>query len=218
MSRFFSVLILVFAVAACQTPPAEPEVQPAVMVAETPRWMTIASDADADRLDGIEVAWDEALAEARRAGFGRRLEIEGRLLEPDGALEWPAPSPGAYRCRVIRIVRPSGRERVLTAFPEHFCHVGVDGESLFLTKETGSDRPFGYLWGDEDSRRMIFLGSMVTDGQSPPPPYGTDPATNVAGVFERVGSLRFRLVMPNPRDGVLIDVYELTPAPVQPDE
>jgi hypothetical protein len=65
---------------------------------------------------------------------------------------------------------------------------------------------------------MIFLGSMVTDGQSPPPPYGTDPATNVAGVFERVGSLRFRLVMPNPRDGVLIDVYELTPAPVQPDE
>ncbi|WP_165357187.1 DUF4893 domain-containing protein [Sphingosinicella sp. CPCC 101087] len=218
MSRFLSVFILSWAAAACQTPTAEPDVQPAVIVAEQPRWMTMVSGADAERLGRIEGIWDEALIEARRAGFERRLEIEGGLLDPDGALEWPAPSPGAYRCRVIRIVRPGSQERVLTAFPEHFCHVGVEGESLFLTKETGTDRPFGYLWGDDNSRRMIFLGSMMTDGQETPPPYGTDPATNVAGVFERVGSLRFRLVVPQPRDGVLIDVYELTPAPVQPDE
>jgi hypothetical protein len=196
----------------------EPEPLPAAPLVEAPRWMSVASDADIDRLDRLPAAWDEALAEARRDGFSRRLEVEGRLLDPDGALDWAAPSPGAYRCRLIRFGRDGRGRRVLTAFPHHFCHIGADGDSLFLTKDTGTERPFGYLWADDDPRRLIFLGSIVSSDEETPPPYGADPSTDVAGVFERVGSLRFRLVVPRFRDGLMLDVFELTPAPVQPDE
>ena len=218
MPRLFSVLILAFAAGACQTSQVETVVEPAVAVAEAPRWSSIASSDDIERLDRLPAAWQEALIEARSAGFSRRLEVEGRLLDPDGALDWAAPSPGAYRCRLIRFARDGRRVRALTAFPHHFCHVGADGESLFLTKESGSERPIGYLWSDEDPRRLIFLGSIVSNDEESPPPYGADPETNVAGAFERVGSLRFRLVIPRFRDGLMLDVFELTPAPVQPDE
>ena len=218
MSRICPLLVLALFAGACQPMAAEPELPPEILIDESPRWMSVASDRDIDRLDRLAVAWDVALAEARMAGFARRLAVEGRLLDPVGALDWAAPSPGAYRCRLIRFARDDRRSRVLTAFPEHFCHVGADGDSLFLTKETGTERPFGYLWPDEDPRRLVFLGSVVTGDEGRPPPYGSDPATDVAGVLERVGSLRFRLVIPRFRDGILLDVFELTPAPVQPDE
>lgn len=220
MSRFRYILVLATAAAvgACQTPALEPDLQPHIIAAEAPRWLSVASDADIDRLNRLPAAWSEALAEARRAGFDRRIEIEGRLLDPEGALDWAAPSPGAYRCRLIRFARDGRGGRVFTAYPHHFCHVGADGDSLFLTKESGTERPFGYLWDDEDPRRLIFLGSIVSNDEETPPPYGADPATDVAGAFERVGSLRFRLVIPRFRDGLMLDVFELTAAPVQPDE
>jgi hypothetical protein len=218
MTRFLPIAVLAAFLAACQTPIAAPEPAPAVAPEEAPRWLSVASDADFDRLNRLPEAWDEALAAARRAGFDRRIQVEGRLLDPEGALDWAAPTPGAYRCRLIRFAASAGRGRMLTAYPHHFCHVGADGDSLFLTKETGTERPFGYLWDDGDPRRMIFLGAILSGDEDNPPPYGADPATDIAGVFERVGSLRFRLVIPRFRDGLTLDIFEFTAAPVQPEE
>jgi hypothetical protein len=48
--------------------------------------------------------------------------------------------------------------------------------------------------------------------------YGEDPSRNMAGVFERVGPLRYRLVVPKPRGLAKLDVIELVPAPVQLDD
>ena len=41
---------------------------------------------------------------------------------------------------------------------------------------------------------------------------------DMAGIFERVGPLRFRLVVPRPQTGSILEVLELTPAPVQSEE
>ena len=218
MSRSLPGLALAVLAGACQPTVVAPESQPPVTVDEAPRWLSIASDADIDRLNRLPQAWDEALAEAQEAGFGRRIALEGRLLDPDGALDWAAPSPGAYRCRLIRFVRAGRGARTFTAYPHHFCHIGADGDALFVTKETGTERPFGYLWEDGDPRRLIFLGAIISGDEENPPPYGSDPSTDIAGAFERVGSLRFRLVIPRFRDGLMLDVFELTAAPVQPDE
>jgi hypothetical protein len=40
----------------------------------------------------------------------------------------------------------------------------------------------------------------------------------MAGVFERVGPLRYRLVVPKPRGLARLDVIELVPAAVQSEE
>jgi hypothetical protein len=145
------------------------------------------------------------LAEAR--AFAVQIRAEGALLDRGATLARAALPPGSYRCRLLRL----GGRRGLTVFPSYFCHVGVEGELLSFTKQTGSERPGGYLWSDGD-RRMVFLGALAAPGQSAPPAYGEDPASDVAGIVERVGDFRYRLVMPRPSGGAIIDVLELVPA------
>ncbi|MGZ8282089.1 MAG: DUF4893 domain-containing protein [Allosphingosinicella sp.] len=204
---------------ACRTPPEpEPERLANIEVVQQPRWLSVASIQDFARIDRLGEAWDESLTRARRAGQGRRIAAEGALLDPDAGLPWPAPSPGAYRCRMIRIEPNRPRAGSLTTFPEHFCHVGFDGEFLFVTKRTGDIRPNGFLWEDSNPRRLIFLGSLASGEEDAAPAYGEQPERDIAGVFQRIGSLRYRLVMPHFRPELMLDVLELTPAPVQPDE
>lgn len=193
--------------------------RPAVVVESEPEWRQVASDEDADRLARAEAAWNEALAEARAKGFRRQIQAEGRILDPAAALPRPAPSPGSYMCRLIRIGAPGPRARAFTAFKPFFCYVGTDdGGQLSITKQTGTQRPGGFLWEDADPRRMIFLGSMALGNEDMPKAYGEDPTRDMAGFLERVGPLRFRLVIPWPRSGAKLDLFELTPAPVQNDE
>src|SRR5688572_13670049 len=66
-------------------------------------WRQIATDDDRNRLQRWRDAWREALAEAARAGHGAQIAAEGALLEPDAALAAPAPPPGDYRCRTIKL-------------------------------------------------------------------------------------------------------------------
>ena len=204
--------------AACQrTPPAEAAAHADVQLVEEPRWRTAAAAEDVGRIDRLAAAWEQARSQAARAGFSRLMAREGRLLDPHGALPRPAPTPGSYLCRLVRFGPPVPRGAVLTAFRPFFCYVGVDRDALSITKQTGSQRPAGFLW-DDGPGRMIFLGSMALGGREEALAYGEDPGRNMAGVFERVGNFRFRLVIPWPRSGATLEVFELVPNPVQNDE
>jgi hypothetical protein len=190
--------------------PLPPPGQPAP--AGAPGWRDTVEPSDADRLARLDSAWTQALAAARGAGFARAIAAEGPLLDPGAALPRADPPPGPYRCRVIRL----GAGRAFTAYPSYFCHVSVDGGELAFTKQTGSELPAGYIWKDGE-RRGVFLGAMMLGGEPAPPAYGQIEARDLAGVVERVGPLRYRLVMPWTRAGATIDVIELIPY-VQPAE
>src|SRR5207302_702550 len=98
--------------------------------------------------------------------------------------------------------------------PDGFCFVGVEGDRLSLTIETGPARLGGYLLEASASARLVFLGTEAPRPRGVLRGYGEDPAANVSGLFERIGPLRFRLAVPR-RDGAGLGLYEMTPAPVQ---
>ena len=211
----FAVIALLASLAGCaMSPPKAPPVRAQLAVeaapAETGDWRSMVTEPDARRLDGIEQAWADGLASVRGAGLLRRVKAEGALLDPAATLPRAALPPGSYRCRILRL-GGSGRKRGFIVFPSFFCHVAHEGELLSLTKQTGSERPGGYLW--EDGRdRMIFLGSVALGDETTPPAYGKDPARDMAGVVERVAPFQYRLVMPSPRAAAKLDILELVPA------
>jgi hypothetical protein len=194
-----------------QVPPPESLPRVDVEVVEEPRWRSIASPEDADRIDGLAAAWHQALEQARRAGFTRAIAREGPLLEAGAALAMPAPTPGSYLCRLIRFGRSAAGGAPLTFYRPFFCYVGVDGEALSIIKQTGTQRPSGYLWLDAEPARLVLLGSMAAEAEEPLLPYGADRQRDLIGLFERVEDFRFRLVVPWPRSGAVLDVYELVP-------
>jgi hypothetical protein len=202
--------------AACQTPRAAPRATVSLDLEEAPAWQKVASPEDVAKLDAAPSAWTQALEDARRGGFSRQVRAEGDLLSPAAALPRAAPPPGSYSCRVIRLGKTSPRGRAFVAHKPFFCHVGVNGEQLSITKQTGSQRPGGYLWDTDDTRRLVFLGTLALGTEDAPLAYGEDPARNMAGLFERYGDFRYRLVVPWPRQDSKLDVFELIPLPPQP--
>jgi hypothetical protein len=189
-------------------------------VNEGPEWEKSASSADLDRLNRVDQAWSEALAQAGKGASARSVRAEGNLLQPKSGLLRPQPSPGSYLCRLIQLGSSSPRGRAYSASKESFCYVGVDETNrLWFAKQTGPRRRQGYLWEDDVSNRMIFLGGLAAGSADSPPAYGSDPARNIAGIFERIGPLRYRLVAPFPSSGgYKLEILELTPAPTQRDE
>ncbi|MFS0737516.1 DUF4893 domain-containing protein [Sphingomonas sp. 1P06PA] len=177
----------------------------------SPSWRTIATAADRTRLRNWRETWMQALAKARAGGKGAQIAAQGVLLQPDAALADPAPAPGDYRCRVIKVgaQAPGGLDYV--AYPPFRCRVAMEGDILSLTKVDGSQRPVGLLF-PADSQRMIFLGTMMLGDERMALDYGRDPERDMAGALERVGPQRWRLVLPRPRWESLLDVVELVPA------
>ena len=107
----------------------------------------------------------------------------------------------------MRIER--GRAR---GFPSQFCFVGGEADGrLSFNKQTGSDLPNGWLYAD-DSDRYIFLGAQQHKPGENSLAYGTDRARDIAGVVERVGPFKWRLVVPK-TNAKSLWVYELTPVP-----
>lgn len=83
---------------------------------------------------------------------------------------------------------------------------------MSFTKQTGSELPGGWIYPDTE-RRMIFLG-VRQDAASPRAlRYGEDPARDLAGVVERIGPFRWRLVMPISE--AELSIYEITPVPFE---
>ena len=182
----------------------------------TDTWRGIASQTDVDRIRRLRSAWDEALSEARANGARRDVSAEGDLLKPEAALARPAPTPGSYQCRMVRLGRTSAKGRAFEKFKSFFCYVEVEGDLLTIVKQTGSERPAGRLWEDDDQSRLVFLGSLALGSEDQPKAYGDDPDRDMAGVIERVGPFRWRLVIPWPRAHAKLDVFELTPVADQP--
>jgi hypothetical protein len=196
----------------CVKPAEKPAPAPApvVEIVPEPEWRTVASDSDLQRIERTGAAWVEALEEARSAGFARAIEGEGPLLDPQASLPRPAPSPGPYRCRMIKL-GTQGKIPAFNAFKPFFCYVEVQDNQLNIVKQTGSQRPAGWLYDDDDKNRLVFLGTLALGTEDAPLPYGSNPERDMAGVLERVAPFRYRLVIPWPRQESKLDVIELVP-------
>jgi hypothetical protein len=173
-------------------------------------WNAVATAADRSRLDRLGLAWQQGLAEANRAN-GAEVRKEGKLLLPRAGLQRPDPTPGSYNCRLITLGKATDKAKSFEIFKPFFCYVEVESGQLTIVKQTGSQRPAGRLWEDDDQTRMIFLGSLALGDEDQPLAYGDNPKRDMAGVLERIGAFRWRLVIPWPQSESKLQVFELTP-------
>lgn len=217
IARLAALAAVTALAAGCVDPRAKPV---PVVVAPPPTkadvWQGIAQSADRDRIANVSGAWAAGLA-AARPRFASAIREEGALLREDAGLVRPAPTPGSYSCRLITLGQPGRGKPALERFKPFFCYVLTEGEVLTIVKQTGSQRPAGRLWDDDNSRRMVFLGSLALGSEEEVRAYGDDPRRDMAGIFERIAPFRWRLVIPWPRDGSKLQVFELTPVPDQPE-
>lgn len=178
--------------------------------ASVPVWTEVVVPEDRERLRRLPEAWTTALAQAREAGYAPELEALGPLADPAAALPDPAPRPGRYRCRTIKIGSQSGL-LAFVAYSWFECEVSTSGELLRLDKLTGSQRQHGTLYPDTE-HRLVFVGTLALgSGETAAPTYGADPERNVVGVMQRIGPGRWRLVQPWPRYESLLDLLVLEP-------
>ncbi len=174
-------------------------------------WRTLVTDADRTRIRTWRDSFVKALTMARATGDRDAVDAQGQLLRPDAALGDPMPPPGAYRCRVIRLGATAPGQRDFLAAPADACRVTDDGGLLALAKTDGAQRPAGRLYAD-GNMRMIFLGTMRMADERRALDYGRDLGRNMAGILERIGPQRWRLVLPFPQWGSTLEVVELAPA------
>lgn len=175
-----------------------------------PDWRSIATDDDRARLREWRSAWVEGLEKARTAGHGGEIAHEGALLQPDAALEWRDPPPGDYKCRVLKIgAKKSGMLDYVT-YPPFDCRIRIEDGLMSFAKLTGSQRPLGLLL-PYVGQRMVFLGTLQLGDESRALQYGRDRERDMAGLIERIGEGRWRLVFPYPHFESTIDVVELVP-------
>lgn len=175
-----------------------------------PDWRFIATADDRERLREWRTAWTEGLAKAEGAGQTAALEQEGALLDPDAALEWSAPPTGDYRCRTIKV---GGKTRGMldyVAYPPFQCRIGMWEGRMSFSKLTGSQRPMGLIL-PYSGERMVFLGTLQLGDEQRSLQYGVDRDRDMAGLLERIGENRWRLVFPYPHFESTIDILELVP-------
>ena len=200
--------------AGCSTKPGlPPGVRPSVEVGpplKSEAWKAVATAADKHPLSRLGLPWQQAIEEASKTDAAD-IRREGKLLLPRSALPRPDPTPGSYNCRLIKLGAATPKGKPYENFKPFFCYVQIEGDQLTIVKQTGSQRPAGRLWDDDDSSRMIFLGSLALGDEDQPLAYGDNPKRDMAGVFERIAPFRWRLVIPWPQSTSKLDVFELTP-------
>jgi hypothetical protein len=209
--RDFSVFsVAAAALAACQPVregPAPAASRPSVVLEAAEGWRSIALPQHADISEDMPGLFRQAAGPARAAAADREL------LNPDLRLARPDPAPGPYRCRIVRLgtgVTPPRGRRVVAR--NAFCFVNADDDRLSLTVETPARPLGGYLWTTNQSDRLVFLGAEFAPQARSAPPYAEPGAASTAGLFERIGEFRYRLVVRGPAPGT-VDVYELIAAP-----
>ena len=175
-----------------------------------PDWRTIATDSDRHRLREWRTAWVRGLDKAEAAGHSAALAREGALLQPDAALAWQDPPAGDYRCRTLKIGAKSAGLLDYVAYPAFDCRIRIENGLMSFAKLTGSQRPLGLLL-PYVGQRMVFLGTLQLGDESRALQYGRDRERDMAGVIERIGEDKWRLVFPYPHFESTIDVLELVP-------
>lgn len=190
---------------AVMTPPPEVVASPAL------DWRAVATQADRERLRGWRTAFTEALAAARASGHAGEIASEGVLLQPDAALGGGPIPNGLYRCRVIKVGGKTPGMLDYVAYPFFSCGVDQQGRLQGFTKLTGSQRHVGRIY-PADPMRQVFLGTLILGDEARAMHYGMDRERDVAGFVERIGPMRWRLIMPWPYFESKLDVMELVPA------
>ncbi len=207
MRRACAVLCSALALAGCAR---NPEAQPQFAAAAPPDWRSIATEDDRARLRDWRSAWVEALRKAQAAGFGPTISREGALLQPDAAAEWHDLPDGDYRCRTIKIGGQRQGMLDYVAYPAFNCRVRREDGLVALAKLGGSQRPIGHMLPTAGNR-MIFLGTLQLGDETRALEYARDRERDMAGIVERIGERRWRVVFPRPHFESITDVLELVP-------
>lgn len=174
-------------------------------------WRQVATAADRERLRTWRQAWMSAMTKARASGHVRAIAAEGTLFEPDLAAAGPVPPPGDYRCRVFKIGAHGSAMRDFTAYPSVACRIEAAGVLPRFYKIGGAQRAGGLAYPD-GTTRAVFLGTMMLGDEKSAMGYGRDTNRDIAGIIQRVGDRRWRMVLPYPRFESILDVVEIVPA------
>ncbi len=215
MGRSIWVLAVALGVTlgACRTmvPPVPPSAADAPPSEATGTWRATATDADKQRIRGWYDSWQAALADARAKGHGADIDREGVLLQPMAALPNPHLPAGEYSCRTIKVGAQGRNTLGYVAYGWFRCRVAPEQGLSSLTKLSGSQRPVGLIFPD-NLKRQVFLGTLELGDEKMALNYGSDRMRDMAGLVERIGDNRWRLVLPAPAYESLLDVIELVPA------
>lgn len=182
-----------------------------VVVPPGSAWRSLATGDDRRRVRNWRDAWMAALAQVRAGSDAGEIERDAALFAPDMSLPNPAPPPGNYRCRTIKLGSSQPGLLDYNAYPAFRCRIRMRGGRLELTKLSGSQRPAGIFFRD-NSRRMIFLGTLLLGDETRALRYGRDRERDLIGLLERVGDRRWRIAFPYPHFESLLDVIELVPS------
>jgi hypothetical protein len=177
----------------------------------TADWRKVVSTDDAAALGRLDQAWRLGRAEAEDKGFADEVEALGPLVDPNaGQAGRLQPPPGTYRCRAIKLGTNSPGGPGYLQYPFFRCTIELTpGGDLVLTKTTGSQRARGLLYPDTD-RRLVFVGAQAWGmDETTFPRYGEQRLRDQVGVFERIGSDRWRLVLPWPKVDSKLEILEL---------
>lgn len=211
-TNWIVVLAAGLCVGGCQTvPKLPPSVADAPEKPETGTWRATATAQDQERIRNWYKSWQAALADARAKGKGASIEREGALLQPVAALPNPHLPAGDYRCRTIKVGSQGRSSLGYIGYGWFRCRVAPEQGLSSLTKLSGSQRPVGLIFPD-NLKRQIFLGTLVLGDEKMAVSYGSDRMRDMAGLVERIGDNRWRLVLPAPAYESLLDVIELVPA------
>jgi hypothetical protein len=182
--------------------------------AEGTDWRRLATAPDRARLRQWRSAWTEALAAARADPAGAAaIARDAALFDPDRALAEAMPPIGDYDCRMVKLGRRGGVGAVYGEQGWSRCRVDAGGraeDARGLTGLDGRQRPVGTLYADTDAR-VVFLGSMTLADERPLA-YGRDTGRDMVGMMERIGPMRWRLVLPRPAYQSILDLLEMRPA------
>ena len=217
MLRLFrpSILAVLAAasISACASTPPPPPVPGGPGAGPVLRdWRGVVTAADRDRYNRLDAAWSLALQQARRQRGSGDLASTGDLIDPDAARPSVAPPPGAYRCRTVKLGSQGGEEGLGYVVYDWFaCRIEQTPNGLKFSKLTGSQRPSGLLFPEND-RRMVMLGSLALADEPPANSYGQRPDRDLVAVLERIGERRWRLAIPWPQAESNLDLIELVPA------
>ena len=207
-------LTAVLAVAACASTPPPPPAPPsgggsgAVLM----DWRGVITSSVRDRYQRRDAAWTLALQQARRQRGSGDLDSLGDLIDPRAGRADVAPPPGNYRCRTVKLGSQGGEDGLgYVVYGWFACRIEQSPRGLKFTKLTGSQRPSGLLFPEND-RHMLMLGSMALAQEPAANSYGRNPDRDLVAVLERIGEARWRLVLPWPQYESNLDLIELVPA------
>ncbi|WBO21913.1 DUF4893 domain-containing protein [Sphingomonas abietis] len=199
---------LIAGLAGCAHNKACPPAAPGSAVLQ-PDWHDVITDPDHLRLRAWRKAFVDALTKARGSGHGAEIDAQGKLLDPDTALDHPALPVGFYSCRVIKLGAKEAGHADYIAYPAHRCQVRPSDDITRLVQLDGLQKPSGRLYQDGASR-MVFLGTMILGDEQKPIAYGRDADRDMVGIVQRVGDKHWRMLLPNPAWESNMDVLDLT--------